>query len=317
MKTKKPSRISIDKIRMDGGTQVRVMLDDDLIKRYACLMADEQDLDPILLYFDGEQYWLVDGFHRVGAARELGKSTIPAIVKQRSQAQAVWDSLTANGRHGKQLTPADRIAAIKKALRIHPEYTDRRIAKELMVDNKTVAKYRKELEAVEEIPQQADRQGSDGDTYKAKKSTSQEPSKKAPQPTSGATQSEAADDIPSEPTAAESPKPVEPDKDQVGNTISGKIAADFARRSEINALLQKLSEVRSAVAKYTDVKDPLTADLNPSAFQAEIGNCYRWLSAIRPHALCPYCKGDGCRACKDRGWVCQTVYEAAPEDMKE
>lgn len=106
--------------------------------------------------------------------------------------------------------------------------------------------------------------------------------------------------------------------DQVGNPLPRKesIRTAFQRRGEITELMTTVSRLKSHVLKVQENDDPLFAELNVSRFQADCGNLHRALRAIRPHAVCPYCQAQGCKACLDRGWVGEFTYEHAPKDMK-
>jgi len=55
---------SLSQIRIDGGTQPRTELNEDVIAEYAELLADGVEFPVITVYFDGANYWLADGFHR-------------------------------------------------------------------------------------------------------------------------------------------------------------------------------------------------------------------------------------------------------------
>jgi len=60
------------RIRIDGGTQPRAALLIDVMEDYAEQMRNGVEFPPITVFFDGKEYWLADGFHRLGAA--LGAS---------------------------------------------------------------------------------------------------------------------------------------------------------------------------------------------------------------------------------------------------
>ncbi len=116
-------------------------------------------------------------------------------------------------------------------------------------------------------------------------------------------------------SGADSSKPAAP-LDEVGNEIPPKARAAFQRSDEVQQYLTTISKLKG-LAKQADSGDPLYAALNASQFQADCGNLYRALAAIKPYAVCPYCAGQGCEACHGRGWVGKLVYEHAPADMKE
>ena len=54
-------------IRLDGGTQPRAKIDQAVCDEYAERMKAGEKFPPIDVFFDGEDYWLADGFHRISA----------------------------------------------------------------------------------------------------------------------------------------------------------------------------------------------------------------------------------------------------------
>jgi hypothetical protein len=60
--------LSLDAIRLDGGTQPRAGLDDALVQEYAEAPREGAAFPAVTVYYDGEAYWLADGFHRYHAA---------------------------------------------------------------------------------------------------------------------------------------------------------------------------------------------------------------------------------------------------------
>jgi hypothetical protein len=66
----------LDAIRTDGDTQTRVAMDVAAITDYAEAMADGVVFPPIVVYREGSDYWLADGFHRVAAARKAHLTTL-------------------------------------------------------------------------------------------------------------------------------------------------------------------------------------------------------------------------------------------------
>jgi hypothetical protein len=154
-------------IRMDGGTQPRSELEIPVMEDYAELMRCGTQFPPITVFFDGKDYWLADGFHRVGAAlRARPNDPIEAEVIQGTQSDAQWYSFGANKTHGLRRMPGDRIRAIIAALR-HPEAankSDREIAAHVGCHRETVAKYRKQIEVTSTSRKPASRVGRDGRT---------------------------------------------------------------------------------------------------------------------------------------------------------
>jgi hypothetical protein len=157
--------LKLQDIRLDGGTQPRAQLLLEVMEDYAERMLNGVEFPPITVFFDGKDYWLADGFHRVGAAKQARPDQpIEANVRQGTQSDAQWYSFGVNQTHGLRRTREDRARAIRAALH-HPVGTkksDRDLAQHIGVDHKTVAKYRSELTSTGEIPQLKRRLGLDG-----------------------------------------------------------------------------------------------------------------------------------------------------------
>src|SRR6056297_19813 len=109
--------IEIDSIRMDGGTQARAGINDDTVADYAEQMEDETTVfPPIIVYHDGRDYWLADGFHRVEAWKRIGRLEVPADVRQGDRRSAILHSCAANSAHGLRRTNDDKRRAVTALL---------------------------------------------------------------------------------------------------------------------------------------------------------------------------------------------------------
>jgi hypothetical protein len=64
------------------------------------------------VFYDGAEYWLADGFHRVHAAQKLRRLTIAADVRQGTRRDAVLLSARANAEHGLRRTNEDKRRAV-------------------------------------------------------------------------------------------------------------------------------------------------------------------------------------------------------------
>jgi hypothetical protein len=156
--------IAINNIRMDGGTQPRATIDFEAVFDYMDAMADGANFPPVVVFYDGSDYWLADGFHRVKAAEKGGVDEIACELHQGTQEDAQWYSLAANKTNGLRRTNDDKHRAVKAALR-HPKgagLSDSQIARHVGVDHKTVAAWREKLEGTWEIPKSDKRTGGDG-----------------------------------------------------------------------------------------------------------------------------------------------------------
>jgi ParB-like chromosome segregation protein Spo0J len=86
-----------------------------------------------------ESLRVIDGVHRVRAARLLGRTRLPARLVDADADDAFVAAVRANTEHGLPLTVADRKAAAATILRSHPHWSDRMIADVVGLSAKTVA----------------------------------------------------------------------------------------------------------------------------------------------------------------------------------
>jgi hypothetical protein len=144
------TKLSIGLIKVDGGTQTREALNRDVVAEYAEAMLEGADFPPVVVYYDGSDYWLADGFHRYAAHRFLRANThrefeqISAIVRQGHRRDAVLFSVGANANHGLRRTNADKRRAVETLL-MDPEWSkwsDREIARKCGVNNSMVSRMR-------------------------------------------------------------------------------------------------------------------------------------------------------------------------------
>lgn len=114
------------------------------------------ELPPILVREDG--LTVVDGAHRLEAARLRGETTVAVTFFAGSDEDAYIEAIQRNVEHGKPLQLLDRRRAAIDILRLRPDWSDRRIASVCALDAKTVASIR----ATAEVPQSRGRVGRDG-----------------------------------------------------------------------------------------------------------------------------------------------------------
>lgn len=151
-------------IRTDGGTQTRSGLNMFTVDSYAEAMKDGIVFPPIVTYYDGAEYWLADGFHRLAAAERAGHSAIDCEIRQGTRRDAILYSVGANANHGLQRTREDVRRAIDLLLRDDEwrEWSDSAIAGKVGCNHKTVGSRRAELVAAGEIEDSGIRRAADG-----------------------------------------------------------------------------------------------------------------------------------------------------------
>lgn len=176
--------IPLDDLVLDPNLNLRDRLDDFTVERY----ADSWDrLPPITVYSIEGRLLVADGFHRHAAAVMLGKRTIRAEIIEGSFTDALDFVSSVNLFHGLPLTRAERRRAVEVKLKLHHDWSDRRMAEELAVSRELVAKIRRQLIESRQIPNLPGRVGADGKLYTSaglpKDANERLPKEPAPTPT--------------------------------------------------------------------------------------------------------------------------------------
>lgn len=168
---------SIDLIRLDGGTQSRAQIDQTTVDAYAESIRNDAVFPPVVVFYDGKEYWLADGFHRVQAYKQEGCVTIGADIRSGTRREAILYSVGANAAHGLRRSNADKRRAVETLLRDEEwsKKSDRWIAEKCGVGHQLVGATRCQLDDSSSSPE---RTGQDGKTRKLP--TKREPAPEAP-----------------------------------------------------------------------------------------------------------------------------------------
>jgi ParB-like chromosome segregation protein Spo0J len=100
--------LGINLIQRDGGTQPRAKIHPLTVVEYAQDLEAGANFPPVVVFDDGTNYWLADGYHRVEAALSIGLTQIVAIVRHGTKREAVLYSVGANAKHGLRRSQADK-----------------------------------------------------------------------------------------------------------------------------------------------------------------------------------------------------------------
>lgn len=136
--------LNLDVLKLDGGTQPRTRLNLFTIDEYAQALQEGVIFPPVVVFFDGDAYWLADGFHRVHAAMQAGLACISADVRRGTQRDAILFSVSANATHGMRRTNEDKRQAVTLLLEDAEwaQWSDREIARRTATSHVFVAKLR-------------------------------------------------------------------------------------------------------------------------------------------------------------------------------
>ncbi|GAA1947092.1 ParB N-terminal domain-containing protein [Kitasatospora viridis] len=146
--------IEIDTLQPGDSPRFREV-DEEHVRRLA---ESEADLPPILVHRSSMR--VIDGAHRLSAARRKGERTIAAEFFDGTDAAAYILGVQANVAHGLPLSLAERKAAARRIVELRPELADRAVARTCGLAASTVGGIRREV--VGEGARAAARVGQDG-----------------------------------------------------------------------------------------------------------------------------------------------------------
>jgi hypothetical protein len=148
--------VSTAKLDVISGVRERG-LDEDHVQR----LVETEGSWPAILVWDTEPV-VLDGAHRLAAARRLGLAAIPAVRFYGNRQDAYVEAVRRNVAHGLPLTLKERTTAAERVLTASPEWSDRRVALICGLSAKTVARVRREAAGRGDIARSDIRIGRDG-----------------------------------------------------------------------------------------------------------------------------------------------------------
>lgn len=297
----------ISQIRRDGGTQNRCKIDEEVVAEYSQVLLEGGSLPPVQVHFDGTNYWLTDGFHRVQAAIKAEHETVEAEVTRGDIDAAVLYSLGVNAKHGLRRTNADKRKAVTTILTNNgwSQWSDSEISRRCCVSDHLVATVRAELssnsrrcgdESTEEaqpapVVRKVERGGKTFDMNV--KNNGKKRAVPAPVP------------------APEPTTPVELEK--LDQRIPEHLLTVFQCRQEFRELVQLITNVRLGFEKLAQGAVGSIISLKSAEFEDARDALRVIVLQSMPQAVCQQCHAEqsickSCRECQGRGWL--TVYQA-------
>ena len=119
------AKLAIDQIEATAGTQIRVKIDQNIVDEYAEAIEAGAIFPGITVFVpkNSQRYILADGFHRLAAAKKIGRKIIGVEVKEGGVHEALHYALSANAAHGIRRSNADKANAVQLALK-DPHYDE-------------------------------------------------------------------------------------------------------------------------------------------------------------------------------------------------
>lgn len=140
--------LKLSAIRLDGGTQARVSLNDSVVMEYSEHLKEGAKFPALVVFHDGSNYWLADGFHRYFARKANGELETEVDVHQGTLREAQLYAFGANGGRGLKTNSEDIRSIISRMLSDDEwkQWSDTQIAKHVGVSKMTVGRIRHALE---------------------------------------------------------------------------------------------------------------------------------------------------------------------------
>lgn len=200
-------------IRRDGDLQSRQSFDARTLQEYTEAARQGCEFVPVVVFFDGEIYWLGDGFHRVRGFQDAGFLEVPADIREGTKRDAKRYSKGANDhpQNGLRRTDADKRQIVLDCLKDDEwkEWSNVAIAEMCNVSDELVRKIRNEQLPASEV------KGSNvGTSTRIGRNGVRQAAKKAPReqkaPLSLSFQSGATSNLPQNPNSDELTTPAPP-----------------------------------------------------------------------------------------------------------
>ncbi|MXQ63057.1 ParB N-terminal domain-containing protein [Actinomadura rayongensis] len=122
------------------------------------LAETPDDLPPIIVHRATMR--VIDGAHRLAAARRRGAETIAAVFFEGTEAEAFVLAVRANAEHGLPLSLSERKHAAERIIAWHPRWSNRRVAATAGLSPSTVAAVRRRMPPA--VTGESSRVGRDG-----------------------------------------------------------------------------------------------------------------------------------------------------------
>ena len=310
-------KLQISQIQIDTGLQCREKQDVDVITEYAAAYKANAKLPPPVVFNDGKQRWLADGFHRVPAAKQAGLKTLMVDERKGTKRDAVLFAVGANADHGLRRTNADKRRAVVCLLEDAEWCTwpAREIARRCAVTHMLVVSIKKDLEMLATTASDA----TGAPLSEAKSEPKIKSTRKAsnPEKHGGGGRAEAPASPAQEAGLRASPAAEDFDPFDAPDNATGQEKALHAAYGAHAAVRDIATRILALVRDWEAIGQDAHPYISAQAVTAYLQNAQADIRMGQPHAVCPYCQGQTCDACRGTGWVPKSVFDAAPAETKE
>lgn len=354
MNEPKIQQIDLESIRTDEECQGRVSLNPGAVKEYAELAKSGTRLPPLTVFYDGAEYWLADGFHRIQAYRRNKTLRVNATIMAGDRTDARLYAAGANATHGLRRSNADKRKAVGLCLDAltekGEEWSERKVAKHCGVTNHLVADVRAGRGEREKSPSRKTidaRAGvgnfptlnpaSDSETPFLQESdddamldaNAEAEIEEGWIPDAGETESELTDreKIALSEIGEDGIKRFDapPEEVSVAESDSGEPKADRGLSEYLIAMGKETRTLGRQIAATAKPLGEIRTRGSWVAVSQEVIDAVKlaafYVRNAAPYAACPYCVNAGkldrsCRSCEGMGAVGKQMFDKAPGDYK-
>lgn len=309
-------RLALNQVSVDNAMQCRHHMDEDTIADYTAAYKDGQKLPPPVVFNDGKTRWLADGFHRYPSAKKAGLKHMQFDERKGTRRDALLYAVGANATNGLRRTNEDKRRAVMVLLKDveWQKWPAREIAKRAGVGHAMVNEIRKAIapEQIHRKPAQA------AESTKPAAKVNDTPKKSASIP------AKQDDDVvfdPTETPAQQSPITPAPflgDPQKTPEETTTVLSKAWEAHAPTRDIVSAITGMIKAWEKLGQDLHPFTSE---QSVTAHLKNAISEIRTGQPFAFCPYCLGVEspiqCQACRGNGWVTKTIFENAPQEMRE
>ena len=105
-----------------------------------------------------------------------------------------------------------------------------------------------------------------------------------------------------------------PKEAAVHSGIPSHLEDSFQASLLFRGLAQRIGKLRTDIFDLGN--EPGGERLPLSQIRIDLNNVSQAIQAAAPHAVCPYCKGAGCKECDALGWMHKDRYSGIPDDRR-
>lgn len=300
---KKPQTIS--EIRIDKGTQPRVEIDYDVVKDYTQAIMDGATFPPMVVFYDGAQFILADGFHRwhaysAATSDKFGPSCVE--VREGGLRDAQLYACSANKDHGLRRTNEDKRHTVKFMLMDDEwcQWSNREIAKHVGVGSRLVDSVRNEM--ISQEKRAATKREQRASALKAQIDFDPQTQRRCVR--NGVEYVQEVHRTPPDPDDG-------PPKDSEGQYITEHRLMEVFRATCLDDWLKAISGLRSQIKAHHG--DLVCAYLPAHECSRQLKAVYDAIKASKPHTIAP--KGLA-RKYTDIGFLTKQQYDNLPPEKR-